>query len=61
MWHQLPLQNSIIEITEKSVEIWHVEDGKLAKDGYVEFNDDGDWVHQLLNLLQQNSERGKSA
>ena len=56
-WHQLPLRNSIVEITEKSVEIWHIEATELVADGYFEFAEDREWVAQFVLLLAQNTLR----
>jgi len=57
-WHRLGIANSIIEITEQSAEVWHIEDGELVQHGYLEFNDAGDWIVQLADLLKQNADRG---
>lgn len=56
-WHHLVVRNSIIEITEASAEVWHIEDGELVRDEYLDFNDAGDWVGQLTDLLKQNADR----
>lgn len=60
-WHQISVQNSIIEITEKSVEIWHIEETELVTDGYLEINVETGWTEQLTQTLRQNSARGSAA
>ena len=54
-WFQISFQNSVIEITQESVEIWHVTGGKLVRDGYLTFQQT-DWADQLTMLLQQNAQ-----
>ena len=58
-WHQSLLNNSIVEISPESVEVWHVEAGRLVRDGYVLFAD-ADWSARLLDMLQQNAQRGSA-
>ena len=57
-WNELSLQNSILEITEKSVEIWHIEASIRVHDGYLEFDNDNKWIDSFLLLLKQNA-RGR--
>lgn len=56
-WHQLTLQNSIIEITEQSVEIWHIEGGELMEDVYIDIEKDQDWIDIFLQILETNARR----
>jgi len=58
-WHQSLLNNSIVEISPESVEVWHVEAGRLVRDGYLLFAD-ADWSARLLDTLQQNAQRGSA-
>jgi hypothetical protein len=58
-WHQSLLNNSIVEISPAGVEVWHVEAGRLVRDGYLAFTD-ADWSARLLDTLQQNARRGSS-
>lgn len=53
-WHQTSVANSIVEITEQSVEVFHVEAGKLIQDTYLDFKKESDWPVQFLNTLQKN-------
>jgi len=55
-WHQTLLANSILEITPSRVEVWHVTDGQLTRDGYLSFAE-ADWSSGLAALLRQNVER----
>jgi hypothetical protein len=59
-WHHRAVRNSIVEITEMSAEVWHVEDGELVRDGYLEFHDASDWAAQLIQLLTQNADRDQT-
>ena len=58
-WHQSLLNNSIVEISPESVEVWHVEAGRLVRDGYLLLAD-ADWSARLLDTLQQNAQRGSA-
>jgi hypothetical protein len=55
-WHELPIKNSIVEITQKSVQVWHVVGGKLISDKYLSFDETG-WMERLVDLLVQNEQR----
>ena len=55
-WHQAPLNNSILEITNEGVAIGHVEGGRFKNDGYFEFDGDN-WPADFLATLQANSSR----
>lgn len=53
-WPAISWSNSIVEITTIGVEAWHVEQGRLARDGYFAF-DAGDWQDGLRQTLIKNS------
>jgi hypothetical protein len=55
-WFEVPLHNSIIEITVEGVGVAHVESGKWVTDGYFDFAVDG-WQEGLLAVLRANAER----
>ncbi len=56
-WHQLALRNSIVEITEKSVEVCHIDAGGIVRDQYRGFSNDRAWVAQFVQLIYENSQR----
>ena len=43
-WHALSFKNSIIEISQIGIEIWHVSDGKLIHDRFVAFSEQTDYI-----------------
>ncbi len=58
-WHKLEVRNSIVEITNKGIEIWHVEGSRLKFDTYLDYESadyesDEDLQRALLHALQQN-------
>jgi hypothetical protein len=55
-WHSANVTNSVIEITQESVQLWHAEGGKLEQDGYLRF-DRADLQEALLDVLKTNSSR----
>jgi hypothetical protein len=55
-WDQLVWRNSVVEITSIGVESWHVEQGRLVRDGYFSFDSPG-WQTQLRDILQLNAQR----
>ena len=55
-WHEAVWQNSIVELTSVSVEVWHVADKQLVHDGYYAF-DTPDWPTLLFTVLTQNAQR----
>ena len=59
-WHRISWANSVVEITTLGVEVWHVVRGRLVQDAYVGF-DTADWPSRLLNILEENSQRGSAA
>ena len=60
-WHQLSLRSSIIEITEKSIEVWHIAANKLIEDAFIEFDEDEKWLAKFVALLTQNAQRHADA
>jgi hypothetical protein len=58
-WHQISVANSIVEITNKGVEISHVENGRIKFDGYLEYEKPDTLRTELVRLLHANSERQK--
>ena len=53
-WHAVDWGNSVVEITTVGVEVWHVDQSQLIRDGYLAY-DSKDWTVQLLQLLQNNA------
>jgi hypothetical protein len=56
-WHQVFWQNSIVCITQDSVNVLHIEAGYLKEDGYLTYQSI-DWEKTLEDLLYQNAKRG---
>jgi hypothetical protein len=57
-WHSLPVRNSIVEITNKEVVVYHVENGKLLYDEHFTFGDDDKNLEAKLTAkLQTNAHR----
>jgi hypothetical protein len=56
-WHKLEVRNSIVEITNKAVEVSHVEQGRLKFDAYLDYEGDPDLQPSLIRALQQNLQR----
>jgi hypothetical protein len=55
-WHSTSYANSIIQLTELDVHIWHKEGDSIRRDHYIPFTD-RDWVGRLQAALIQNSTR----
>jgi hypothetical protein len=55
-WHNSTCSNSILQITELDVIVWHMHDGSLRKDSYIPFSKSG-WQEELELLLIENSSR----
>lgn len=55
-WWQAPLRNSILEINNEGVVVFHVESGQLITNGYYEFADQN-WPGDFLAALQANASR----
>jgi len=56
-WSDAPLNNSILEITAEGVEVCHVHDRRLVRDGYFSFTDP-DCQGKLQEKLRENADRG---
>ena len=55
-WHVTTWNNSIVEITQKHAEVWHVETGDLRSDDYISF-DELNWSGRLAGVLEKNAAR----
>lgn len=55
-WHVVSWSNTIAEITQQSVEVWHIENGILRSDEYLPF-DRPFWTTALSDWLSKNSNR----
>jgi hypothetical protein len=53
-WHKTCLTNSIVEITETSVEVWKVVGGALARDTFLHFEETA-WQDRLSTVLESNA------
>jgi hypothetical protein len=58
-WDTVSWSNSVVEITQQGVEVWHVDNGTLPRDLYVEF-DDSNWQQLLKDALVKNNRRNPS-
>lgn len=58
-WHELSCRNSIIQITQDSISIFHAEDDKLIHDGtcYYEVSAWNAGMKELLGILHKNANR----
>jgi len=61
-WHEVSCGNSIIQITQDSISIFHAEDDGLIHDGacYYKKDEVSDWrtsVKELLRILCRNANR----
>ena len=56
-WHQSSLRNSVVELTERSVEVWRVDNGAVLKTAFISF-EQPDWQHELAKVLQCNASVG---
>ena len=59
-WHTVKWNNSIVEVTQLGVEVWHIEVGTLRRDAYAAFNDP-DWVSAISVALSKNAARRQPA
>jgi hypothetical protein len=57
-WDRVSWANSVVEFTTIGAEVWHVDQGRLARDAYLAF-DAEDWPGQLSNVLSQNAQLGR--
>ncbi len=55
-WYQVSWQNSIVCITQDSVNVLHIEDSHLKNDGYFTYQS-LDWDKILEDILCQNTKR----
>jgi len=56
LWHSANAANSVIEITQESIQLWHAEGGELEQDVYLGY-DRADLQGTLLDVLKANSSR----
>jgi hypothetical protein len=54
LWHELPLQNSIVEINQTGIEVSRKSDTGIVPSKYVQF-DQSDWERNLLDALTANA------
>lgn len=55
-WKTINNNNSIIEITQVYVNVYHVNKGKLLQDVHLKF-ENNQWIRMLENVLKVNSSR----
>jgi hypothetical protein len=55
-WHLVSWSNSVVEITQNSVEVWHVEAGNLGPDDYWPMTQPG-WPNLFEAVLRKNASR----
>jgi hypothetical protein len=53
-WHETSLDNSIVEISETTCEVWRVVRGALSRKVFLRF-DDTAWQRRLSGVLQENT------
>jgi len=56
-WHCSDIRNSIIEITQEGVWVWHAEAGTLVHDEYIPYSA-ADLAAVLERVLRANAQRG---
>ncbi len=55
-WYEVPLNNSILQITVEGVGVGHVESGRYIPDDYFAFKDER-WPEGLIAILRTNAAR----
>lgn len=53
-WHRISLRNSIVELTDRSVQVWTVREFGLQQLAFLPF-DAPDWQNQLRRVLDDNA------
>jgi hypothetical protein len=53
-WHITPMHNSVIQITQLDINVWHKADSGLIHDAYIERSTEG-WQDQLAAFLSKNA------
>jgi hypothetical protein len=54
-WHAVSIRNSIVEITETSVQVWISQSRTIKSISFVTFDQDG-WQEVLAGVLRENSQ-----
>lgn len=53
-WFEVSYANSIVQLTEMDVTVWHMQAGKLERDDCLQFSQPN-WEPGLLSILNRNS------